>query len=74
MKLTYDPVADAAYLYLAQEHARNAKGTGRTRVVEWADFPTIVMDFDAEDRLVGLEFLNAKRALGPALAAATKHQ
>lgn len=57
---TYDPEADAAYVRLAPAGVRVAD----TREVE----PGIVLDLDAEGRLVGIEVLNvtARVAAGAA--------
>jgi uncharacterized protein YuzE len=53
--MTYDPEADAAYIYL-----------GAAAVVESEDVsPGVVLDYDAEGRVVGVEVLNASRTLAP---------
>jgi uncharacterized protein YuzE len=50
---TYDPQADALYVRIAP------KGTGvaETREVQ----PGVMMDFDAEGRLIGIEVLDVER-------------
>ena len=54
MRITYDPHADAAYIYLADV------ATGlETRCVD----DDIYADFDADNRLVGIEVLDASRRL-----------
>ncbi len=54
MRITYDAHADAAYIYLAHV------ATGlETRCVD----DDIYADFDADDRLVGIEVLDASRRL-----------
>ena len=61
---TYDPEADAAYLRLAPESIAVAA----TREVS----PGIILDLDAEGRLVGIEVLNVTSRVadgGAALAA-----
>lgn len=62
MKTSYDPQTDALYVRLAE-----APVDGSEEVA-----PGIVLDFDAEHRLVGIEVLNAstKAARGAIPAAA----
>lgn len=53
--MTYDPEADAVYLYL-----------GRGKIAKTAEIQLdLVADYDAEGRLLGLEFLSASRQLAP---------
>ena len=54
MKITYDRVADAAYVYLSHKVDRP-----ETRCVD----EDIALDFDASDRLVGIEVLGASKRL-----------
>lgn len=49
MKTSYDPDTDALYLLLAETSV-----VGSEEVA-----PGIILDFDAEHRLVGIEVLNA---------------
>ncbi|WP_269716489.1 DUF2283 domain-containing protein [Caulobacter sp. NIBR2454] len=52
---TYDPQADAAYLRLA-------KGD----VVESAEVsPGVVLDYDAEGRILGIEIIGASKVVAP---------
>ena len=52
---TYDPEADAAYIYL-----------GESKILESEEVaPGIVLDYDAEGRVVGLELLSASKVLAP---------
>ena len=52
---TYDPEADAAYIYL-----------GESKILESEEVaPGIVLDFDAEGRVVGIEILSASTVLAP---------
>jgi uncharacterized protein YuzE len=52
---TYDPESDAAYIYL-----------GDSEILESEEVsPGIVLDFDAEGRVVGIEVLSASRTLAP---------
>jgi uncharacterized protein YuzE len=57
MIITYDPEADAAYIYLVDI---KAKGVKRTRAVPEYE---IMLDFDADKRLVGIEVLSARSLL-----------
>ena len=63
MRLTHDPRHDVAYLRLRgdDEHAIST----RSAPVSTADGPGLglVLDFDAEGRLVGIEFLSASSQL-----------
>lgn len=52
--MTYDPEADAAYIYLA-------KG----KLAETAEAGPLLYDVDAEGRVVGIEILHASRVLAP---------
>lgn len=53
MKTTYDPEADALYVRFA-----------KAKVVESEEVsPGIVIDFDTEGRIVGVEVLDARRHL-----------
>ncbi|MBN9453952.1 MAG: DUF2283 domain-containing protein [Bosea sp.] len=57
MKSTYDPEADAFYLYF-----------GSSAVSESVEVrPGIVLDFDAEGPLPGIEILDASRSLPKAV-------
>jgi uncharacterized protein YuzE len=53
MKGTYDPKADAAYLYLSEEKI------AKTKVIS----DSLNFDLDADGKLVGIEFLDAKSQL-----------
>lgn len=52
--MTYDPEADAAYIYL-----------GRGKIVETAEAGPFVYDVDAEGRVIGIEILHASQVLAP---------
>lgn len=63
LRITHDDEADAAYIYL-----RNPLPPGaavRTVPVALPDTipASILLDFDGENRLIGLEVLGARRAL-----------
>ena len=53
-EMTYDPEADALYLRLSGQ-----------RPVEGADAGPFVLDYDADNRVVGLELLFASTVLAP---------
>lgn len=55
MKLKYDPKVDALYVRF---------GAGSVAESEEVS-PGIVLDFDAEGRIVALEILDARRKLAP---------
>ena len=66
MRITYDPAADAAYVYLTGEHLTHGRSTSIP-----ADPPDgvqafVVLDWK-DDRLVGIEILDASRRLHPDL-------
>lgn len=63
IKVTYDKQADAAYIYLTQVPPGAA-----VRQVD-AIAGTVVLDFDAGDRLIGLEVLSASKVLPPDVCA-----
>ncbi|MGE3871037.1 MAG: DUF2283 domain-containing protein [Pseudorhodoplanes sp.] len=55
--IKYRPEDNAAYIRLSQE-----------KIIESAEVsPDIVFDYDAEGRIVGIEVLDAKTHLSPAL-------
>jgi len=61
MKTTYDPKVDALYVTLSQ----------RPTVESEEVSPGVVFDFDEDNRIVGIELLNAKARLAfDALSAA----
>ena len=52
---TFDPEADAVYFQV-----------GTTQIVESEEVaPDIILDFDAENRVVGIEVLHASQTLAP---------
>ena len=62
MKFTYDKDADAAYLQLSQ--VKDDRGIVKKTVPVTDD---INIDYDAQDRMFGIEFLNASDLLPAAL-------
>jgi len=66
MRLTYDTDADAAYIYLVDEI--DSGGVARTVPVESLPSEMMInLDFDASNRLLGVEILDASRVLPPEL-------
>jgi uncharacterized protein YuzE len=59
--LTYDRSVDVAYLYF------RAIGRGEAERQVEAVRERIILDFDVEDRLIGIELLGAARVLPPEL-------
>ena len=55
MKMSYDPQIDAAYIRLADGLAIEGQEVA----------PGIVLDFDAEGRVLGIEVLHASTTLAP---------
>ncbi|WP_067721400.1 DUF2283 domain-containing protein [Nocardia yamanashiensis] len=65
-RVTYDPVADAAYIYLTHEILPG--GVAKTVSVDPMTIGGMVnLDLDAEGRIVGIEVLGAKSRLDPHL-------
>jgi uncharacterized protein YuzE len=66
MKVTYDPLADAAYIYLVDiapgDVAETYPGHPGDKLVAG-----INLDFDSSQRLIGIEVLNARRTLPQAV-------
>jgi uncharacterized protein YuzE len=56
MKVTYDKEADAAYIYLKKISSAEVKDT-----IELNE--NIILDFDSEKRLVGIEILAASKVV-----------
>jgi uncharacterized protein YuzE len=63
MRVTYDPGADAAYIYVTENRAG---GVAASRVVDQLmDGASVHVDFDDKNRLIGIEILGASRGLPP---------
>jgi uncharacterized protein YuzE len=62
VKLTYDPDADAAYVYLVDSIPANGVAQTRSAMLE-LDRAFIAFDFDADGKVLGLEILGASRLL-----------
>lgn len=54
IEMTYDPEADALYIRLSDE-----------RPVEGSDAGPFVLDYNADNKVVGLELLSASTVLAP---------
>ncbi len=52
--MTYDPEADAAYIYL-----------GKGKVAETTEAGPFIYDVDAQGRVLGIEILHASTVLAP---------
>jgi uncharacterized protein YuzE len=69
MHVTYDPEVDAAYVYLRDPEARE----GTVTSVPVQDAPgMIVLDFDVDGCLFGIEVLDASKLLPPELLGTAK--
>ena len=68
MRMTFDPEADAAYLYIADEIPNGA--AVENLVVERKGKGDIVLDFDATGHLLGVEIIGAEALLDPDILAA----
>jgi len=55
--VTYDPKTDAAYIRLSPERVNESEEVS----------PGLVLDYDAEGRIVGMEVLDARTHLSPDL-------
>ena len=66
MRVTHDAGADIAYLYLKPIRPGES---ARQHVVEDEATPAgdVILDFDEDDRLIGIEFLTASKQLPPEL-------
>ncbi|CAM2864826.1 MULTISPECIES: DUF2283 domain-containing protein [Dermacoccus] len=71
-RLTFDAEADAAYVALGPDPG--VGGVARSVPVDTGDEPGIdvVLDVDANGRLVGVEVLGARRMLAPEVLAAAQ--
>jgi uncharacterized protein YuzE len=67
MRITYDPVADAAYIYLTE---RPAGVEGKQTVVDtFVENSAVIAEFNEASQLVGIEVLGASRGLPPEVLA-----
>ncbi len=54
LDITYDPEADATYIYV-----------GKGKIVETAEVGPFIVDFDDQGRVSGIEVLDASNTLAP---------
>lgn len=62
MRLTYDPEANAAYVYLVDEINRGEVARSAVSGIELEE-AAIVVDFDDQGQILGIELLNARQLL-----------
>jgi uncharacterized protein YuzE len=62
LRVTYDPGADAAYVYLTGEDLSPGRDSVPVLLEDQANLPMVVLDFK-DGRLVGVEVLGAKKGL-----------
>ena len=62
MRLTYDRSTDAAYLYFAHTIEPGEIAHGHVCDIEIQE-GAVIMQFDVEDRLLGIEILGASKIL-----------
>lgn len=63
MKITYDKEADAAYVQLVDEILDGEASTQLHSIDTPGQKGEVIIDFDAEGRILGLEILGAKDVL-----------
>ncbi len=66
LRMTWDARVDAGYLYLAESGDGQAVGQARVVNPVDGDLGDVVLDFDRQGRLLGVEFLG-RRLLPPGL-------
>jgi uncharacterized protein YuzE len=60
--MTYDEVADAAYIYLSDPIERGGEASSSV-LDKKLDRASVIASFDQQDRLVGIELLGVSRLL-----------
>jgi uncharacterized protein YuzE len=71
MRVTYDRAADAAYIYVTEIPKG---GVAASRLVDQAmDRASVHVEFDHQNRLVGIEVLGASRGLRAETLEAAEH-
>lgn len=72
MRITFDAVANMAYIYLVDQ---TVPGEAVRQVLAGDDCDsTVVLDYDRDGRLLGIEVFSAARQLHPALLAVAERQ
>ena len=69
MRVTYDPVADAAYVELAGPIGDGEAATAAHSISTPGGRGEVTLDFDADGRLLGIEVLRASAVLPAAVLA-----
>ncbi|MFD2340450.1 DUF2283 domain-containing protein [Clavibacter tessellarius] len=69
MRVTYDAVADAAYIALAGPVGDGEAATTIPAITTPGDRGEVALDFDAHGRLLGIEVLHASAVLPAAVLA-----
>jgi len=69
MRVTYDAVADAAYIALAGPVGDGETATTIHSLLTPGDRGEVALDFDADGRLLGIEVLHASAVLPAAVLA-----
>ncbi|MBF4618678.1 DUF2283 domain-containing protein [Clavibacter sp. VKM Ac-2873] len=69
MRVTYDPVADAAYIALAGPVGDGGAATTIHSILTPGDRGEVALDFDADSCLLGIEVLRASAVLPAAVLA-----
>ncbi|MBT1636283.1 DUF2283 domain-containing protein [Clavibacter michiganensis] len=69
MRVTYDAVADAAYIALERPVGDGEAATQIHSITTPGDRGEVALDFDADGRLLGIEVLHASAVLPAAVLA-----
>jgi uncharacterized protein YuzE len=64
LRMTYDPDADAAFIYVSDPTERGGEASS-TVLDKFTPSASVIASFDAKDRLLGIETLGASRLLRP---------
>ena len=72
MRMTYDEVADAAYVYLAESIAPGEVAKTRPSMLEF-DRAFIAFDFDSDGKVLGIEILGASRLVNEDVLRTAEH-
>jgi uncharacterized protein YuzE len=68
VRVTYDPSVDTAYVYFREIESGGAKQTVSLDVLDGPEnLVYLTLDFDDEERVIGIEVLNASDVLPPEL-------